>query len=142
MPTFSELQHSHSQASFKKAVLTYLIEHIDENFRSVAGGDPKSYLKTDDGRAIPQEAFENVITEILLVGLSEQDRVLDELLRSNLQPVQMEEELLNGIGSDDTGAEASGTDSTGGPEDVGVPTTGGTPPSGPGNRRPGRRASN
>ena len=158
MPTFQELSQTYSQASFKKAALIHLIEYIDETLRPVAGADPKNFVKTDDGRVIPPEAFEAVITEVLLVAVTQQDGVLNDLMQSNLQPVQPEaastEEQSNVDGTASSGPDngsavplpISGfilSEPVSGPPVLsnGEPS-GDIASSGPGSRRSGRRSTN
>lgn len=41
-----------------------LVEHIDQSFRSIAGQKPKNFVKTDEGKLIPEQALETVAEEL------------------------------------------------------------------------------
>lgn len=85
MPTFAELSKRMTDSTNQKTVLHYLVEHIDENFRPLAGTDALKILKTDAQLPVPQEAFEAVVTDILLKNIKDLDKILEEISGSTLQ---------------------------------------------------------
>lgn len=64
MPTFHELQQQLIDLRNRKAILMMLVEHIDQNFRSVAGKSPKNAIKTDEGSIVPELAIEEVASTL------------------------------------------------------------------------------
>lgn len=86
MPTFIELQTQLSTAKYRKAILLHLIEHIDENFRPVAGGEPKLKLLTDDKIPVPLEMFEAVAAATLSAEVDELDHEIAQIMGAVLAP--------------------------------------------------------
>ena len=64
MSTFEEVHKRFLSLKFRRAVLRHLIEHLDENFRSVAGQPAKKVLLTEEKVAVPEETFESLAAEL------------------------------------------------------------------------------
>lgn len=79
MPTFSELQEIVVKNRRQKAILLYLVEHVDTNFRPVMGGDPLKALLSDDKQKIPYEDFEACVTSVLLPKIEALDAEMQQL---------------------------------------------------------------
>ena len=86
MATFKEFQAKLTAATQRKAVLNHLIEHIDANFRPVAGGEPKKILMLDDQSPVPASAFEGVVVDLLLKTTQELDQEIEKILTSAMTP--------------------------------------------------------
>lgn len=85
MSTFQELQSQLTKAKFKRTVIQHLIEHIDSNFRPIAGGDPKNKLLTDEKVPVPANIFEEVVSEVLLQVDGELETQMHSILSSSIQ---------------------------------------------------------
>ena len=86
MPTFAELQQRQQSLAAKIQVLEYLVEHIDSNFRPVAGGEPTNRLLNENNVAVPQNIFEDVVTNTLLRTASTYRTELESILHANMAP--------------------------------------------------------
>ena len=87
MPTFSELQQRLSNAKFRKAILTKLIEYIDENFVPAGDGkEAKFALLTDDQVKVPVETFESVVNDTLTPELQQLDAEIAQINAVELAP--------------------------------------------------------
>jgi hypothetical protein len=64
MPTFMELQQKLTGLRDRKAILLMLIEHIEKNFRPIAGATPKLFVKTDDGTIVLDVWFDIIAHEL------------------------------------------------------------------------------
>lgn len=64
MSTFEEMHSRFMSLKYRRAVLRHLIDHVDENFRSIAGQPPKKMLLTDEKTAVPEEVFEALAAEL------------------------------------------------------------------------------
>lgn len=96
MSTFQELQAQLTAAKFKRTVVQYLIEHIDSNFRPIAGGEPKNKLMTDEKVPVPPAIFEAVVSEVLLQVDGELEARMTEILASSIQGPQEAETKKKG----------------------------------------------
>jgi hypothetical protein len=92
MSTFQELQAQLTTAKFKRAVIQHLIEHIDSNFRPIAGGDAKNKLMTDDKVPVPPAIFESVVSEVLLQVDGDLEAMMTSILSSSIQVAAETEE--------------------------------------------------
>jgi hypothetical protein len=70
MPTFSELQIELKKLQNRKAILTYLVEHIDDKFLAASGEEAKNKLLGTDGLPVPEEAFEILVDNTLIPNWS------------------------------------------------------------------------
>jgi len=84
MATFQELQGQLTVAKQKRAVIQYLIEHIDGNFRPIAGGEPKNKLMTDEKVPVPHTIFEAVVSELLLRADGDLEATVTSILSSSI----------------------------------------------------------
>jgi hypothetical protein len=82
MTTFFELQNQIADARFRKAVLLHLIEHVDSNFRSVAGAQPLKVLLTDEKVTVPPQVFEAIVTDVLLAEAQALDNDINTILNA------------------------------------------------------------
>ena len=92
MSTFQELQAQLTTAKFKRTVIQYLIEHIDSNFRPIAGGDSKNKLMTDEKVPVPPAIFESVVSEVLLQVDGDLEAMMTSILSSSIQVAAEAEE--------------------------------------------------
>jgi hypothetical protein len=70
MATLQDVQEKLQEWKNEKTVLLHLIEYLDAHFRSSGGEKAKNVLLGDNKLPIPEEAFEEVITEILMKSAS------------------------------------------------------------------------
>lgn len=84
MATFEELFKEMTRSKYRQTVFRYLIDHIDSNFRPVAGEKPKSVLLTEDKLPVPHEIFEEIATELNGVDAQTKERV-EAIMQSNVQ---------------------------------------------------------
>ena len=80
MPTFQELQSRLKVAKDRKAILIYLLEHIDSTFLPVAGAVPSRLLLTDDKLPVPVEAFETLQSDTLSAEVQQLDQEIANIL--------------------------------------------------------------
>jgi hypothetical protein len=84
MSTFQELQKRLTDASNRLTIVQYLIDHLDSDFRSNAGVDPKNFLLTPTKSAVPQEAIESMVSQILLPISQELEQEMQTVLNTNI----------------------------------------------------------
>jgi hypothetical protein len=84
--TFQELQQRLSDADFRRTILQHIVEHLDSGFRANAGSSPKNHLLTKDRLPVPQEAFESLISEVLMPLAKEMEDEIAQVLSANLAP--------------------------------------------------------
>lgn len=66
MSTFGELQKKLNTLHHKQEILSYVSEHLEENFTSSSGVDPKKKLLDENRTVIPVTAFEEILVDISL----------------------------------------------------------------------------
>lgn len=96
MPTFVELLRTVEVAQQKLVILKYLVDHIDLNFRPIAGADPKQKLLDDKNIAIKPEMFEAVINDVLMKSSEE---LAHEVAAINNTPLTTQEQPKKGKAS-------------------------------------------
>jgi hypothetical protein len=84
MSTFKELQQRMANAKFKATVYQHLIDHLETEFRPVAGKDATKVILTDEKIRVPDETFDQVVSEIA-TGLK---NVNDEMELIGAMPMQ------------------------------------------------------
>ncbi len=84
MNTFRELQQKFTTASFRAAIYTQLINHIESEFRSVAGNQPKKVLMTDEKIKVPDDMFEQVVKE-LHIEFEAVNKEIEQIMSSQIQ---------------------------------------------------------
>jgi len=62
--TFEEINNMLNEVRFQKAILTYLVSHLDTNFMPANGGPPEKVILTDDKVKVPEAALELVISNL------------------------------------------------------------------------------
>lgn len=85
MSTFKELQQRVTAAKCKAQIYQHLIDHIEANFRPVAGANAKKVLLTDEKVPVPDEYFEQVVKE-LFTGLEFVTKEVDQILSMPIAP--------------------------------------------------------
>lgn len=65
MSTFQELQQKLATAKYRKAILEYVVQHLDTDFRPTATTPAKKKLLTEDRREVPEEVFEAEVAFLL-----------------------------------------------------------------------------
>ena len=83
--TFQELQQRLSSVKNRKVILQHIIEHIDANFRPIAGESPKKILLTEEKTGVPAQAFEDVVSE-LLQEVAQAEEEIKNILGAPLAP--------------------------------------------------------
>jgi hypothetical protein len=86
MATFEQLQHRLHQARYRKAILSHLIEYIDENFLPKGGTDPAKALLTDEQMKVPSEVFESVAADTLSAEVQQLDAEINQIQGTELIP--------------------------------------------------------
>lgn len=86
MSTFQELQALVADKKNRLVVLRHLIEYIDENFRSVAGGDSKNKLLNDEKIPVSESVFESVVNDVLLDESKALHEELNQILSTQMVP--------------------------------------------------------
>jgi hypothetical protein len=86
MPTFSELQIELKKLQNRKAILTYLVEHIDDKFLAASGEEAKNKLLGTDGLPVPEEAFEILVDNTLNSELEQTDVEIQKILSTDVGP--------------------------------------------------------
>lgn len=76
MPTFQELMKRVVDAKHRKAIITKLVEYLDENFCPQGSEQPKMTLLDDDLVRVPVEMFEAVISDTLTPELEQLDAII------------------------------------------------------------------
>jgi len=79
MSTFQELQKRVSTARSKAAIYQHLIDHLETNFRPVAGAEAKKVLMTDEKVRVGDEFFEQVVKE-LFSGLEAVTKEIEQIM--------------------------------------------------------------
>lgn len=79
MSTFKELQQRVTTAQSKAQIYQHLIDHLEANFRPVAGAPPKKILLTTEKVPVIDEFFEQVVKE-LYSGLQTVSAELEQIL--------------------------------------------------------------
>lgn len=64
MATFAEYQAAVNDLRFQREILQHVMEHLDETFMPKLDAKPSRVLLTEDRLAVPQEAFDKVLTAL------------------------------------------------------------------------------
>jgi hypothetical protein len=83
MSTFQELQQRVMTAKSKSAIYQHLIDHLEANFRPVAGAEAKKVLMTDDKVRVADSFFEQVVKE-LFTGLEAVNKEVEQIMQMPL----------------------------------------------------------
>jgi hypothetical protein len=83
MATFKEIQAQVLTSQNRKEVLNHIVNYLEENFRP-NGADPKNFLLKEDRTPVPDEAFESVVTDLLL-EVQTLDKNLKEMLEAEVK---------------------------------------------------------
>lgn len=83
MATFQEMQVRLQELKNKKTILVHLTEYLDSNFRASAGDKAKNVLLTEERVAIPEEAFEQVVGDIM----KSMENLTDEIEKTLATPL-------------------------------------------------------
>ena len=89
MTTFQELQEKLTKTKHRKALVEYMINHFDTEFRATAAGPAKKKLLTDDRQEVPESAFEEEVA-FLLEDLKQLEEDMSNILGSPIAKVQEE----------------------------------------------------
>lgn len=87
MSTFAELQSKLTLLKQKKEITTYLVQHLEENFMPMAGGDSKKKLLDDTRSPIPEDAFEEIVVD-LNTQIAELKAEIDSILQVSVAAPQ------------------------------------------------------
>lgn len=79
MATLMEVQKMVQSWKNKKVILLHLIEYIDSNFRSSGGEKPKNVLQDENKIAISEDAFEEVVTDLLMRNAAALEASIDRM---------------------------------------------------------------
>lgn len=86
MSTFKELQQRMASAKFKATVYQHLIDHLETEFRPVAGKEATKVILTDEKIRVPDDTFEQVVSEIA-TGLKNVNDEMELIGAMPMQPV-------------------------------------------------------
>lgn len=93
MATFREIQEKVLKSQNRREILNYLVSHIEETFRP-NGGVAKSSLLKEDHTTVQDDAFEEVVSE-LLKEINSLDESLKKMLDAEVSPAQIGDENDN-----------------------------------------------
>lgn len=86
MATFKELKDKSEKLLNRKAVLNYLVGHVDDMFMGAGSNDKNVLLRTDQMK-VPKVAFDDVMTE-MLNEIKEIDTELTTISNTPLSPAK------------------------------------------------------
>jgi len=95
MSTFQELQSKLATARYRKAILEYLVQHLDAEFRPSASTPSKKKLLTEDRREVPDDTFENEVA-FLLEDIQALNEEIATILATTLTPPASEPSVVPG----------------------------------------------
>lgn len=85
MSTFQELQGKLSTAKYRKAILEYVVNHLDGEFRPSAAGPAKKKILTEERVEVPQGVFEAEVA-FLMEDIEELNKEIALIMASTLAP--------------------------------------------------------
>lgn len=97
MSTFREVHDQLMQARCRKAILVYLIEHIDENFIAPGGGQARLSILTDDKQRVPPEMFEAVVADTLNAELAALEEEVSRILSTQVEEKKEEPQAQEAV---------------------------------------------
>ena len=90
MATFREIPEKVLKSQNRRELLNYLVSHIEETFRP-NGGVAKNSLLKEDHTTVQDDAFEEVVAE-LLKEINSLDESLKKMLDAEVSPAQIGDE--------------------------------------------------
>src|SRR3954464_11774523 len=93
MSTFHELQQKLTKLKYRKAIVDYMIQHFDEEFRPSSSGPAKKRILTEDKIPVPDDVFEEEAS-FLTEDLKGIDEEIEAILVSTIAPPKAPEVVV------------------------------------------------